>query len=64
MPRSAALVADLRAQGIPAVVSGAGPTVLALTTVDQRDTATAHTRRGWTALALDVDDEGATQLPL
>jgi homoserine kinase len=29
MPESVALVADLRARGVPAVVSGAGPTVLA-----------------------------------
>ena len=29
MPESIALVADLRARGVPAVVSGAGPTVLA-----------------------------------
>ena len=32
MPRSAALVAGLRAEGVPAVISGAGPTVLALPT--------------------------------
>ena len=29
MPESIALVADLRSQGVPAVISGAGPTVLA-----------------------------------
>ena len=32
MPATAELVAQLRASGVPAVVSGAGPTVLALTT--------------------------------
>lgn len=32
MPTSAALLTALRAQGVPAVVSGAGPTVLALAT--------------------------------
>ena len=31
MPDSAALVAALRSEGVPAVISGAGPTVLALT---------------------------------
>ena len=31
-PESAALVDALRAAGVPAVISGAGPTVLALTT--------------------------------
>jgi homoserine kinase len=34
MPESAALIADLRSAGIAAVVSGAGPSVLALTTFD------------------------------
>src|SRR5207245_3952228 len=43
MPRTAALVADLRAEGIPAVVSGAGPTVLALTTSATRERALALT---------------------
>ena len=36
MPRTAELVAQLRADGIAAVVSGAGPTVLALTTISSR----------------------------
>src|SRR6185312_11219435 len=39
MPKTAALVAELRDAGIPAVVSGAGPSVLALTTTDSRDRA-------------------------
>ncbi|MBV9293073.1 MAG: homoserine kinase [Frankiales bacterium] len=64
MPRSAALLAELRGAGIPAVVSGAGPTVLALTTAADRDAALAYERRGWSALALDIDREGATLLPL
>ena len=34
MPRSAKLVGKLRGAGIPAVISGAGPTVLALTRAD------------------------------
>ena len=64
MPRTAALVADLRAAGIPAVVSGAGPTVLALTTTSNREQALALTRRGWSTTPLDVDVEGAVVLPL
>ena len=64
MPRTAALVAELRAAGIPAVVSGAGPTVLALTTKQTRDGALAVTRRGWSTTPLDVDVEGAAVLPL
>lgn len=64
MPRSAALLDGMREAGIPAVVSGAGPTVLALTTGKTRDQALAFERRGWSALALDIDREGATVLPL
>jgi homoserine kinase len=64
MPRTAALVRELRAAGIPAVVSGAGPTVLALTTTATRDEALAITRRGWSTSPLDVDIEGAVVLPL
>jgi homoserine kinase len=64
MPRSAALLAELREAGIPAVISGAGPTVLALTTVDARAGALERARRGWTALAVDVDREGAQVVAL
>jgi len=65
MPRTATLVAELRAAGVPAVVSGAGPTVLALTSpVQRKELMDAPTRRGWSALALDVDRHGAVTLPL
>ena len=65
MPRTATLVAELRAAGVPAVVSGAGPTVLALTSpVQRKELMDAPTRRGWSALALDVDRDGAVTLPL
>ena len=64
MPRTAALVAELRSAGIPAVVSGAGPTVLALTTTANREEALALGRRGWSTTPLDVDLEGAVVLPL
>jgi homoserine kinase len=59
MPRTAALVAELREAGIPAVVSGAGPTVLALTTAKTREQAEGFTRRGWSVLPLDVATKGA-----
>jgi homoserine kinase len=59
MPRSAALLEELRAAGIPAVISGAGPTVLALTTAESRELATGFARRGWSALPLDVSPTGA-----
>jgi homoserine kinase len=64
MPRSAALMAELRAAGLPAVISGAGPTVLALTSKDTREQATGFARRGWTALPLDVDRGGAQVVAL
>lgn len=64
MPKSAALVAELRDAGIPAVVSGAGPTVLALTTSESRAAALEVSRRGWSVTPLDVDPEGAVVLPL
>jgi homoserine kinase len=64
MPRSAALVEELRDAGIPAVVSGAGPTVLAFTTEESRPAALSFERRGWSAMPLDVDRDGATLLPL
>jgi homoserine kinase len=64
MPRSAALMAELRAAGIPAVISGAGPTVLALTTAENRELAMTFAKRGWTAMPLDVDTEGAQVVAL
>jgi hypothetical protein len=38
--------------------------VLALTTVDSRERAIGFARRGWTALPLDVDREGAQVVAL
>ena len=58
MPRTATLVASLRAAGIPAVVSGAGPTVLAF------GGAEFAAGRGWTAMPLRVDTAGAQVLPV
>ena len=58
MPGTAALVAALRADGVPAVVSGAGPTVLALTTRAGRPALLADLA-GWTVLPLDVEARGA-----
>jgi homoserine kinase len=56
MPRTAALVASLRAAGVPAVVSGSGPTVLAFGGEG------FNAGRGWTALPLAVDLDGAQVL--
>ena len=62
-PRTAALVAALRADGVPAVVSGAGPTVLALTTHAGRDAVARRAARGWRVLPLDVERAGAGVVP-
>jgi homoserine kinase len=55
MPGTAALVATLRADGMPAVVSGAGPSVLVLATGDW----TPPTVEGWGSWRLVVDAVGA-----
>lgn len=60
MPRTAALVAKLRAGAHPAVVSGAGPSVLLLGTGGTPPPAP----RGFELLELAVDLEGARVLPL
>jgi homoserine kinase len=58
MPESLALVRRLRADGVPAVVSGAGPTVLALTTAGGDELA-GRAPAGWRVLRLAVDTAGA-----
>ena len=64
MPGSAALVAELRSQGVAAVISGAGPTVLALTDADTAGKVLAQAGPGWAAHRLELDLEGACVLPL
>lgn len=71
MPHSLALVDALRAAGVAAVVSGAGPTVLALArrTAHGTDadaaiaTAFGPTLGGWRVLPLPVDTEGVRVTP-
>ena len=59
-PTAHDLVLGLRSRGIPAVVSGAGPTVLALTRdAGERAAAIAAAPGDWTALAIPVDGDGA-----
>ncbi len=66
MPATADLVGLLRAAGIPAVVSGAGPTVLALTVAGTHpgpeavQAIASATNTPWQVHFLDVDREGAT----
>ena len=60
MPDSLALVDELRADGVAAVVSGAGPTVLAFV-VDGSDVVD-RCPDGWTARGLDIDGDGVRVL--
>ena len=65
-PGTADLLARLRAAGVPAVVSGAGPAVLALLVADTKpgpdlvDSIAAETGIRWRISPLDIDRYGAT----
>ena len=59
MPETANLVAALRADGIPAAVSGAGPTVLALPLSGNAAQLVSRAPSGWSARPVDVDTDGA-----
>ena len=69
MPASAGMLAALRRLGVPAVVSGAGPSLLALCpSADQVDLVSAEVARRneergrWTVLTPDVDTRGCCLL--
>ncbi|EST29265.1 homoserine kinase [Streptomycetaceae bacterium MP113-05] len=64
MEESIALVARLRADGVPAVISGAGPTVLAFADGDAADKVARLAGSHWTANRLALDAAGAGVLPL
>jgi homoserine kinase len=67
MTESVELVKRLRADGVPAVISGAGPTVLALTAPPVTSAADKVARaagEGWAANRLALDTVGASVLPL
>jgi homoserine kinase len=59
MRESANLVERLRAVGVPAVVSGAGPTVLAFSTSDTQDLIAPEVGNDWHIQLMDVDPVGA-----
>jgi homoserine kinase len=59
MPDSMALVDRLREKGHAAVISGAGPSVLALARPDAVADVTQLTPAAWSALPLEVDPQGA-----
>jgi homoserine kinase len=64
MPKSIALVERLREKGIAAVVSGAGPTVLALTVGGEVDSISAEVGTSWHIHPLDVAPHGACVQPI
>lgn len=59
MPDSLALVDALRAEGVPAVVSGAGPTVLSFTDAAGAGALLDHCPDDWAAHHLAIDPDGA-----
>lgn len=61
MPEAAGLMSDLRTRGLPAVISGAGPTVLVLARdAGEVEHALAAAPPGWRAEQLAVHVDGAT----
>ncbi|CED90446.1 MAG: homoserine kinase [Actinomyces succiniciruminis] len=58
LPASMAVMDSLREQGYPAVISGAGPTVLVLADLSQQTRFTLE-RHGWTVLRPGIDLDGA-----
>jgi homoserine kinase len=63
-PDSVALVSRLRDAGIPAVISGAGPTVLALCDLQSAGHIEGMAPGDWRVLPLAVSPAGARSLPL
>ncbi|MBV9022284.1 MAG: homoserine kinase [Streptomycetaceae bacterium] len=64
MEQSFALVHRLRSNGVAAVISGAGPTVLAFTEEEQAKKVAQEAGEGWAAAKLPLDVSGAAVLPL
>ncbi|GAA3751158.1 homoserine kinase [Streptomyces tremellae] len=64
MPQSVALVDRLREDGVPAMISGAGPTVIALVEEGAADKVARLAGEGWAANRLSLDTAGASVLPL
>lgn len=65
MPDTESLIRELRSQGLPAVVSGAGPSILVLCSdpaqrLHAAAVVAAHTGAPWQSLLLAVDFKGAT----
>lgn len=64
MPRTAEFVEQLRGAGVPAVVSGAGPALLALVDAETAETVGSWAGSGWSVHRLEVDAGGAGTVPL
>ncbi|MEW2544954.1 homoserine kinase [Streptomyces sp. NPDC047002] len=64
MPQSVALVDRLREDGVPAMISGAGPTVIALVEDGAADKVARLAGEGWAANRLSLDPAGTSVLPL
>ena len=65
MPETEALIIELRSQGLPAVVSGSGPSILVLCSDPAQrlvaaEVVAAHAGSPWQSLLLAVDFKGAT----
>jgi homoserine kinase len=69
MPQTADLLGRLRRAGVAAVVSGAGPSILAMTVAGQQpgaevvDSIARETGIPWRVIPLDVDRQGAATQP-
>ncbi len=63
MSDSVELLESLRGNGIAAVISGAGPSVLALGREAELAAVPEHPVAGWTSLRLGIDTAGALALP-
>ena len=65
MPETETLIIELRSQGLPAVVSGSGPSILVLCSDPAQrlvaaEVVAAHAGSPWQSLLLAVDFKGAT----
>jgi homoserine kinase len=63
MAESVELLDSLRGQGVAAVISGAGPSLLAVGRGADVERLSGQPLEGWRSLVLEVDTAGATRLP-
>jgi homoserine kinase len=63
MPASATLIDELRGSGVAAVLSGAGPAVLAVVDPGRVADVAARVPAGWSASELELDRDGVRVLP-